>query len=271
MLCGRKQVEVADSQIYLAIHTGHTRVKFGLFEMAPGERIPRSLSASQVDNDAAFPWDTILPIHNERPVIPVLAGSNRRKSEELRQTWASDLPEPLLLPENSSLPIRIQVDAPEKVGADRLLNAIAVNAITEYSEASIIVDSGTAITVDLVASDGGFLGGAILPGVLMGARALHQFTTTLPLIDGREFITSAPSAIGKNTETAMASGLYWGHLGAVKELIERISLELEVTPRLYITGGAMPILEPYLPNARCEPYLSLWGTTLAAQAILETS
>lgn len=268
---GRKQVEVADSPIYLAIHTGHTRVKFGLFEITPGERMPRFLSASQVDNHTAFPWNDVLPKHCEKQVIPVLAGSNRHKSEELLQTWASDLPEPLILPENSRLPIRIQVDAPEKVGADRLLNAIAVNALAEYSETSIIVDSGTAITVDLVASDGGFLGGAILPGILMGARALNQFTTTLPLIDGREFLTSAPSAIGKNTKTAMASGLYWGHLGAVKELIERISLELEVTPRLYLTGGAMPILEPYLPNARCEPYLSLWGTSLAAHAILGTS
>jgi type III pantothenate kinase len=85
----------------------------------------------------------------------------------------------------------------------------------------VIVDVGTAITVDLISADGAFLGGAILPGIQMAARALHHFTDLLPLVDVSE-LAVPPPALGDATESAMKSGLFWGAVGAIRQLIEQL-------------------------------------------------
>ena len=95
------------------------------------------------------------------------------------------------------------------VGIDRLVDAVAVNRLREPGRAAVIVDVGTAITVDLVAADGAFLGGSILPGLAMSARAMHEFTDLLPLVDVSE-LSEPPPALGTATEEAMRSGLFWG-------------------------------------------------------------
>ena len=141
---------------------------------------------------------------------------------------------------------------------------------------TIRVDTGTAITVDVVSGAGEFLGGAILPGLLMGARSLHEETTTLPHLDVWELLKNEPLVLGKNTEAAIAAGLYWGHLGAIRELITRyraLLIELRigtspVEPLLVLTGGAAGILAPYLTEARYESNLALQGLALAAMAML---
>ena len=249
----------------LAVHVGHTRVKIGLFEFSVNNRLPACRFATSVENGNDFPWTEIEQHATaSTPLVSILTGSNQTKMEEILTQWNKHFSPPIILQRNSEIPVKSLVDVPEKVGADRLLNAVAVNVMREPSRPAIIVDSGTAITVDVVDCDGHFLGGAILPGILMGAKALHEFTTTLPIIDGRKFLEQTPTAIGKNTESAMASGLYWGHLGATKELIARITKELEGEPQVFVTGGALPILAPHLPNAVSEPDLTLMGTVLTA-------
>ncbi len=261
---------MSETHNYLAIHPGHTRVKLGLFELGTDDPFPRCVTSLFVENNENLPWSEL---DNQVPAPPacrsILTGSNQFLATQILNNWQSSFPAPLTLSENSAIPIRSLVDVPEKVGADRLLNAVAVNGLRKPGHAAVIVDSGTAITVDVVNPAGEFLGGAILPGVLMGARAMSEFTTTLPLIDGKEFLEHVPDALGRNTEAAMASGLYWGHLGAVRELVARISEQFEVPSQLYITGGALPILEPYFPNAICEKNLSLIGSVLTARSILD--
>ena len=87
---------------------------------------------------------------------------------------------------------------------------------------AVVIDVGTAITVDLVSAEGAFLGGAILPGIAMSARALHEFTDLLPLVDMSE-LAAPPPALGDSTEAAMRSGLFWGAVGAVRQLIEQLA------------------------------------------------
>jgi type III pantothenate kinase len=142
--------------------------------------------------------------------------------ETLVRDWPDRLPSPRLLTDKRRLPLEIEVDFPERVGIDRLLNAVAANAIRDLSQPAIIVNSGTAVTVDLVGGEGAFLGGAILPGILLSAKALHAETTTLPHVDPWKLLKDEPPVLGKNTEAAIASGLYWGHLGAVRELVGRL-------------------------------------------------
>ena len=108
------------------------------------------------------------------------------------------------------------------VGIDRLLAAVAANRLRNPKRPAVIVDLGTAITVDLVDAEGVFRGGAILPGIAISARAMHDYTDLLPHIPMAE-LEEPPPALGRATVPAMRSGLYWGAVGAVRELIERLA------------------------------------------------
>jgi type III pantothenate kinase len=206
------------------------------------------------------------------PDSVIVTGTNLHQARALISQWPDGLPSPALLTEKSQLPIRMDVDAPEKVGMDRLLNGVAANVLRGSDQPVIVIDTGTAITIDLLDSQGTFKGGAILPGILLGAKTLHEETTTLPLVDVWELLKREPPALGKNTEAAIAAGLYWGHLGAVKEIVNRYRQLCQPAgrePLLLLTGGAAVILAPYLPQGRCEPALSLQGLAVTARIIHE--
>ena len=111
-----------------------------------------------------------------------------------------------------------------------------MNRLRTPGHPAIVVDLGTACTVDFVSADGAFEGGAILPGTTLSAAALHTGTATLPQLT-TENIDASPTVVGKSTQAAIASGIYWGLVGAVRELIARISDESTETPQLFITGG----------------------------------
>src|SRR6185312_7996787 len=103
--------------------------------------------------------------------------------------------------------------------------------------AAIIVDLGTAITVDLLEAGGAFAGGAILPGIATSARALDERTDALPRVP-LEFLDKPPVPLGKSTVSAIESGIYWGAIGAIRELIGQLAAPLKRAPDVFITGGA---------------------------------
>lgn len=249
-----------------AIHVGHTRTKLGLYEVSKTPSLPASRWGTSCANEDPFPWQEVGSKTDvaQGSMTFIVTGSNRPRIKHLLDNWSLDRSPPLTIPDNSRIPISIDVEYPDRVGPDRILNGVAVNRLRPADRPAIIVDSGTATTVDVIARQGSFQGGAILPGIVMGARALHEFTTTLPLIDGREFLVQSPEALGKRTETAMASGLYWGHVGAVKELVHRLSSTVDAVPDLFLTGGAASILAPSFPNARLVSDLTLIGTVITA-------
>jgi len=135
------------------------------------------------------------------------------------------------------LPLDVRVEEPSRVGIDRLLNAVGANRLRDPEKPAIVIDLGTAGTFELISVDGAFEGGAILPGMSLAAGALHSGTSSLPEFDVTALDESV-AAVGKNTEAAIAAGLYWGMVGAVRELIERISRECQSAPQLFVTGGA---------------------------------
>ena len=149
------------------------------------------------------------------------------------------------------------------MGIDRLLNAVAANHIRPDKTPAVIIDCGTATTVDYISAAGAFAGGAILPGFELSARALHQYTARLPLIDVATLGHSPPNPLGHNTAAAIQSGLFWGQLGAVRELITRLSDDT-VSPLILLTGGGGSLLQPYISEAIYEPHLSLQGLSLTA-------
>jgi type III pantothenate kinase len=168
---------------------------------------------------------------------------------------------------SGDVPIAVRTLEPARIGVDRLLGALAVNQLRREGVPAISVDMGTATTVDLIAADGAFEGGAILAGPMLSLAALHGGTSSLPRLEAA-VLAAPPGAVGKSTAQAMAAGAYWGSVGAVRELIARIAAGCAVEPELYLTGGAAAGFADHLAVGRRPvrhvPHLVLGGIRRAA-------
>ncbi len=129
------------------------------------------------------------------------------------------------------LGIQVFLDRPEEVGADRLVNAIAAHEV--YQGPLIVIDFGTATTFDVVDKDGNYCGGAIAPGINLSLEALHMAAAKLP----RVAIGKPDKAIGKGTTTAMQSGIFWGYIGMIEGLTQRMKEEFGAEMTVIATGG----------------------------------
>lgn len=127
--------------------------------------------------------------------------------------------------------IALQVDHPQEVGADRIVNAIA--AYHTYGGPAIVVDFGTATTFDPISKSGAFLGGAIAPGVNISAEALYKAAAKLPRVE----IQKPRRVIGKNTVENIQSGLFFGYTGLVDGILSAMKTEMEGDPVVIATGG----------------------------------
>lgn len=252
----------------LAIDVGNTRVKLGLFGYPESRRhgeLPACAERTTRLSHEPMPWELLARWMSERSDwrLPVIAGSSPQGVERLIAAWPSTLgPPPRTVANTEHFPLAIRVDEPRRVGIDRLLNAVAVNELRRSDCSAVIVDSGTATTVDVVSADGAFEGGAILPGLALSAKALHEYTALLPLVSVPELDEKTPEPLGRNTRAAICSGLFWGQLGAVKELIAR---QAPADVDIFVTGGGGALLASHLPNARFEPHLPLQGLVLIAE------
>ncbi len=182
---------------------------------------------------------------------------------------ASEHDIPLLVADETTIPIQILVDNPEGVGDDRLVNAYAASRL--HGTPAIVVDLGTATTFDVVNADGAFIGGAIAAGAGLSVDALARGTAQLPRVP----LVMPEHAIGSDTVSAMQSGAIIGHSGLVLVLIRAIAAELAVNsgagpdatapkPKVILTGGlsgtdwaqAIPDVDVV------DPYLTLEGLVL---------
>ena len=164
----------------------------------------------------------------------------------------------LVVSSKINLDIKLDVDKPKEVGADRIANACAANHL--YKAPAVVVDFGTATTFDIVSKDGSFIGGIIAPGIGISAEALSSFTSLLPKVR----IDSPPSVIGKNTIDNMLSGLVRGHAAMIDGLISDIEKELNTKITTIATGGYSSIVTDCLkrPFNHLNPHLTLEGLKL---------
>jgi type III pantothenate kinase len=165
--------------------------------------------------------------------------------------------EPLVVGENAKLGIDIRIDKPSEAGADRLINAIGAHAA--YPGALLVVGSGTATTFDVVAPDGGMEGCAIAPGINLSMQALHGAAARLP----RVAIQRPARAIGKDTVESMQSGVFWGYIGLIEGLIERIKAEYGAPMTVVATGGVASLFEGATPN------IDIFDHDIAFRGLLE--
>jgi type III pantothenate kinase len=129
------------------------------------------------------------------------------------------------------LPIEVKVDHPAEVGADRLVNTVA--AYETYGPNLIVVDFGTATTFDVIGADGAYRGGVIAPGINLSLEALKNAAAHLPHVD----VTMPQAVVGANTIHCLQSGIFWGYVGLIEGLCQRISRERERPMTVIATGG----------------------------------
>ena len=136
----------------------------------------------------------------------------------------------------TSTGVRLDVDAPAEVGADRFVNLAAL--VGRGTEGALVVDFGTATTIDVLSPDDAFLGGAIAPGLATTADALRARAPRLPAVP----LSVPASAIGRNTTDALRVGVVLGYAALIDGLISRMRSELPFPVRVYATGGLAPFV-----------------------------
>jgi len=161
---------------------------------------------------------------------------------------------PIVVDARSPLPIRLDVDEPLTVGADRIVNTLAAKEM--YGRDTIAVDFGTATTFDCISENGEYMGGCIFPGIHISMDALFERTSKLHRVE----IAKPKSVIGKTTTGALQSGLLYGYAGLVDSMVERIRTELGGPANVIATGGlAGRIARESRVIERVEPFLTLQG------------
>ncbi|MFN7972133.1 MAG: type III pantothenate kinase [Acidobacteriota bacterium] len=218
------------ADLLLAINAGNTRTAVALFE---GDRLLHRVNAPTdpartVDATATLlrsPLD-VRGIPPERLAGIVLGSVVPALDPSISEALERISPRPVARVRGVFMPLRA-----EGVGDDRIANAIA--AYQETVSSTVVIDFGTATTFTVVSDRGELLGGAIAPGLKLGAAALGAGTAQLPEVEA----VRPGAAIGRDTRGAIASGIYWGHVGLVKEVLARIARELPSRPRVLATGG----------------------------------
>ncbi|ADH85014.1 type III pantothenate kinase [Desulfurivibrio alkaliphilus] len=252
----------------LAIDVGNSHTVIGLFD---GTRLRSQwrLGTSQavtVDELAArlhtlFTMEKITFGHISDMVIasvvpPVTSTWNRFAQRFLGQDLKVA---PMVVSHELDCLIRVELPNPAEVGADRLVNAAA--AYQQHQGALIIIDFGTAITLDCVSADGAYLGGTITPGIAIALEAMGQRTAKLPRVD---IATPPAAAIGNSTVEAIRSGVLFGYAGLVDGLIRRIRAQMApADPKVIATGGMAALIAPYSEGIEeVDPLLTLEGLRL---------
>ena len=249
----------------LAVGIGNTSIKLGVFE---GEDLITTFHLASVVHRLPDEYAlTLLGLLDLRGITPAqiteaamwcTVPSLTATFEELLQRYFNI--RPLVVAAGVKTGIKIRMDNPREVGADRISNAVAANTL--YKGAVIIVDMGTATTFDVVSQEGDYLGGAIAPGIMMAAEAL--FTRPAQLY--RVPIIPPKKTIGTNTVTAMQSGLVYGYTALVEGLVARLQHELPDPAMVIATGGYAPLaMKETKMLSIYHPDLSLLGLRIINQ------
>ncbi len=247
----------------LAIDVGNSSTVVGLFE---GDELTHRWRLSTVErrtpDELAMVLAGVLGLDGlelGREVSGLVVGSVVPAATESFRAMGVrylDAP-PLVVEPGVRTGIAIRHDNPRDLGADRIANAVAAEAL--YGGPAIVVDFGTAISFDVVDRDGAFIGGAIAPGVSTSTEALVQRAARLPNVE----TVAPPSPIGRSTVTALQSGIVYGFGGQVDGIVERICGELGPGVTAVATGGLAPaVLEACRTLDHHDPWLTLKGLRL---------
>ncbi len=228
----------------LAIDVGNSQINCGLFK---GKRLMRSWSFSA----GAIPRN----FYPRKLVTSAVIGSVVPSTTAVIKKRLSV---PVLVVNCAvDLGIKIKYRNPRQVGADRLANAVAARSI--YGSPALVVDFGTATTIDVISRGGDYLGGLIMPGLEMARQALRKNTALLPLVP----LKRPRRVLGQTTAEAVRAGLYFGFRGMIRESLDRLKKELRFPRKTVIiaTGGHAGFLAPGMFD-KIDPALTLKGLNI---------
>jgi type III pantothenate kinase len=225
----------------LALDAGNTNVTIGMFrdgELADHRRL-RTVR-EQTSDEWGILLMSLLRFAALEPadvdgiiVSSVVPPLNSALAEMAQRYFGMDA---MFVNSKTDTGLTIRYDNPAEVGADRIVNSVA--ALHKYGGPCVIVDLGTAITFDAVSASSEYLGGIIAAGVGISAEALFSRTARLPLVDFRK----PKTLIGTNTVSSMQSGLFYGAIGAIDGIVERLVKELGPDTRTIATGGEASLI-----------------------------
>jgi type III pantothenate kinase len=243
----------------VVLNVGNTRLAVGVFVAGELQFVKR-LSVHDREQWAgvlAEAWERIKGSENAEvcgaTVNPVLT---EQLELAVKQATGQDVQ---WVGRDIDLPVKVATDEPEQTGVDRVLNVAA--AYEQLGHACVVVDAGTAVTINCCDDQGRFVGGAIAPGLSMQLAALHENTAKLPEV---QFTAAPQGAFGTNTQDAMLHGVYHGVRGLVKEVVENYATHLGRWPELIATGGdAAQLFEGWELIHAISPDLTLYGIASA--------
>lgn len=250
----------------LAIDIGNTHTVFGLHSEGKWLELWRKHTNHLETEDELAAW--FLQLSRERSVkgspqscvCASVVPAASQAIELLARKWFQC---PIrFLESGESVGLPIDYAPPDSVGADRIANALG--AIEKYKLPAVVVDFGTATTFDVISADGIYLGGVIFPGVEVSMQALSLKAAKLP-----QFSLKTPKVtIGKTTRESLQSGHVYGYVGAIREILTRISGELKIKPTIVGTGGLATMFGELSDAIEIiDPTLTLDGLVIAAQRL----
>jgi len=224
----------------LAIDAGNTNITLGLFrghELIAQWRLltERERTAADYEADVGSLFDRAR-IDRKGVKGIAIASVVPQLDQALRQVAASFAVEPLFVDHTTDTGLKLLYHPPSDLGVDRIVDGVA--AMNKYGAPCIVVDFGTATTFNLIGRDNEFLGGAISPGLFTCAEALFERAAKLPRVE----FARPRSVIGSSTVDAMQSGIYYGYLGLVDGMIEKMIGERGPVLRIVATGGLAPLI-----------------------------
>lgn len=253
----------------LALDIGNTNIVVGLFKNSIlKDHFRISTRHDMTDDELGFPitsWLSRMNIENEEidsvaicSVVPPLT----KAAETASRKYLGCLPLTVTAVTELPPPITIEIDRPEQVGADRICNAVA--GFSKFGGPIIIVDFGTATTFDIVNDKGAYIGGVIIPGPETSMKELAHKAAQLFEVQ----FEKPERVIGKSTQQALQSGLFYGTLGQIDYLIDKISEEAKFEkPKVIATGGLSSGVEKHSRHiSKAEPTLTLEGLRIIAEA-----
>ena len=224
----------------LCIDCGNTNTVFSVWDGTKFRATFRTTTEHQRTADQYFVWFSTLMQHHKVPIdiaeviisstVPRVVFNLRVLSDRYFNTRPIVVGKP-----ECALPVQPRVDEGTIVGPDRLVNT--AGAFDRHGGDVIVVDFGTATTFDVVAHDGAYVGGVIAPGVNLSLEALHMAAAALPHVD----VTKPQKVIGTNTVACMQAGNFWGYVGLVHTITDRIKGEYDKPMRIIGTGGLAPL------------------------------
>ena len=231
----------------LAIDAGNTNTVFAVYDDAKLLKVWRlaTSSARTADEYLAllYPLFTQNGLDLKDVTAAILSSVVPDANVNIRRFCETSTGCDLITVKPDTVGIGINIRKKEEVGADRLVNAVAV--VRDYDVPCIVIDFGTATTFDMIDDQGRYNGGIIAPGVNLSMTALHQAAARLPRIS----VKKPSQVIGKDTVSAMQSGIYWGYVSMIEGLLDRMTEESGYEKPLVIaTGGLARLFSPAVPQ-----------------------